>query len=73
MKKTILALSVLIFGTQFVLAEDIPQQVTEDNKAIISIQKQPCNEKQTQVVTRNIGCIIIQVNGKVKENDTNSK
>ncbi len=74
MKKTFLILTLLILSSNLVFAEDnIAEQKSEDNKAVISIQKQPANEKQNQNVTRNIGCIIIQVNGKVKENDTNSK
>ena len=74
MKKMVLLLTTLMMFNSVVLAEEVvPQQTAEDNKAVISIQKQPANEKQNQAVTRNIGCIIIQVNGKVKENDTNSK
>lgn len=74
MKKLFLALSILLLCSEICFAETtVPQQNAEDNKAVISIQKQPAHKQQNQGVTRNIGCIIIQVNGKVKENDTNSK
>lgn len=51
-----------------VIAEEANQAITlEDNKAVITVQKQPNDEKSTQKqdVKRNWFCIIIQVNGKV--------
>ena len=68
MKKLGIVLWLLLFCSAACLADEvIPQQNAEDNKAVISLQKQPANEQQKQKVTRNIACIIIQINGKVKE------
>jgi hypothetical protein len=46
----------------------------EDNKAVLAIQKQPVDEKsaQKQNVGRNWFCIVIQVNGKVKDYNNNA-
>lgn len=74
MKKLAVILSLFLFCSQIVLATDVnSQQTAEDNKAVISVQKQPANEQQKQKITRNIACIIIQVNGKIKENNNTEK
>ena len=70
MKKLAILFSFLFLCTQVgYCATGEPEQTTQDNKAVISIQKQPTSETvaQKQKATRNIACIIIQVNGKVKE------
>lgn len=58
-----------------VYAEDTANQeiVLEANKAVITVQKQPNDEKSTQKqdVKRNWFCVIIQVNGKVLDNTPN--
>ena len=58
-----------------VYAEDTANQeiVLEANKAVITVQKQPNDEKSTQKqdVKRNWFCIVIQVNGKVLDNPDN--
>lgn len=38
-----------------------------DNRAVISVQKQPANSIQKQEVKQNKWCIIIQVNGKLEQ------
>lgn len=69
MKKLTFIIGLLLFYGQVVFADSTqPEQTVQDNKAVISIQKQPTTENsQKQKVTRNIACIIIMVNGKVKE------
>ena len=48
-------------------AEIQTTQDTTDNKAVIALQKQPpMNEVQKQKISKNIACIIIQINGKIK-------
>lgn len=70
MKKLAIILGLLLFcGTACIADEAMPEQTAENNTAVISVQKQPANEQQKQKVTRNIACIIIQINGKVKENE----
>lgn len=70
MKKLALIFSLLLFCSQAVLAEEIatsnPEQKFIDNKATLSIQKQPTTENtQKQTVKNNWFCIILQINGKV--------
>lgn len=73
MKKLLLTILLTISLTQAVcFASDETQkaeQKTDDNIAAISVQKQPLNENSKQKITKNIACIIIQVNGKVKDNE----
>ncbi len=73
MKKLLLMTIITILLTQAVCfsSEEIQkaQQKTDDNIAVISVQKQPLNENSKQKITKNIACIIIQVNGKVKDNE----
>ena len=74
MKNLIIILSILLVSIP-VLAEELqPSQEAENNTATISIQKQPATEStHKQGIHQNKWCIIIQVNGKVKENDTSDK
>ena len=74
-----LILSLFLFCGQIVLADEVvasanQEIVIEDNKAVFTVQKQPNDEKsvQKQDVKRNWFCIVIQVNGKVKDLDTNT-
>lgn len=74
MKKLSILLTALLFCSQIVLADEVVtsanQEVKfEDNKAVISVQKQPVDEKsaQKQDVKNNWFCIVIQVNGKVAD------
>ena len=72
MKKLVVILGLCLFCGQ-VQAEEISANqtiVSEDNKVVISVQKQPTDVKsaQTQDVKRNWFCVIIQVNGKVQDN-----
>lgn len=73
MKKIVVILGLCLFCCGPVWAEEISanQSITsEDNKAVISLQKQPTDVKstQTQDVKRNWFCIVIQVNGKAQDN-----
>lgn len=63
-------LSLLFLCSSVVFADEVqPEQTANDNRATISIQKQPATEEapQKQEIKQNKWCIIIQVNGKVKE------
>ncbi len=80
MKKIFSILAILLLFSNCVLAEEQLKENTqlvevENAGAVLLIQKQPIYEKQMQVIrVKKSGAItIIQVNGKVKENDTNSK
>lgn len=70
MKRLAVILGILLFCGQVVLADETtnanPEQKFEDNRASISIQKQPTTENtQKQTVKNNWFCIVVQVNGKV--------
>lgn len=70
MKKLAIILSLLLFCGQIVLADEVqPAQTANDNRAVVTVQKQPATEEapQKQEIKQNKWCIIIQVNGKVKE------
>lgn len=69
MKKIAFILGLLLFCSQTILADEvISEQTANDNRATIAIQKQPTKEQgQKQEAKQNKWCIIIQVNGKVKE------
>lgn len=71
MKKLLILLC--IFCALPVLADEnpagAPAQTANDNRATVAIQKQPAADSQTQEAKQNKWCIIIQVNGKVKENN----
>lgn len=83
MKMRLLAsilLSVLIglgantYGEDLTGLNDVPTQVIEieSSGAVAILQKQPTNEKQTQVirVKKAGGFLLIQINGKVKDYNT---
>lgn len=67
MKKLVILglLSILLMSAKC-YAEEATQAVN-DNKAVVAIQKQPSNEVQKQKAANNRWCIIIQVNGKIKD------
>ncbi len=70
MEKLSIILGMLLFCSQAVFAVDDtnvqPEQKFVDNKAVISVQKQPATENtQKQGVKNNWFCIVVQVNGKV--------
>lgn len=65
--------TMLLFGAIKCLAADSEQSVV-DNRASIAVQKQPSNKMHNQEAKQNKWCIIIQVNGKVKDTaGTNAK
>lgn len=78
MKKLAFILCLLLFCGEIVLADDIQlkenmQLVEVENAgALLLLQKQPIYEKQTQVIrVKKSGAItIIQINGKIKDNNT---
>lgn len=83
MKKRLLTglfLSVWVLSGIICHAEDLtgqnepPTQVIEIEKsgAVAILQKQPTNEKQTQVIRikKAGGFLLIQINGKIKDNPT---
>jgi len=70
MKRLAILLGILLFcGESVFCAETVsgtPEQKFTDNKAVISVQKQPATENtQKQGVKNNWFCIVVQVNGKV--------
>ncbi len=67
MKKLAIALSLLMLGCKGFCADMVqPEQTFEDNRAVITVQKQPATENtQKQDVKNNWFCIVVQVNGKV--------
>lgn len=75
MKKLAILLALLLFCSESVFAAETatatPEQKFSDNKAVITVQKQPATENtQKQGVKNNWFCIVVQVNGKI--NDYNS-
>lgn len=78
MKKLLLLPLMLMFLLSNISFAEETQQAnqelnTEDNKAVIMVQKQPEDEMSTQKqdVKRNWFCIVIQVNGKVSYDKSN--
>lgn len=69
MKKLAILFSVLFLCTQVGFATESQNQSVEENKAVFNIQKQPVSEASTQKqnVKNNWFCIVIQINGKIKE------
>lgn len=72
MKKLSILLALLLFCGESVFADENiskqPKQNFDDNRAVISVQKQPATENtQKQGVKNNWFCIVVQVNGKVLE------
>lgn len=73
MKKLAIILSLLLFCGQIVLADEVqPAQTANDNRAVVTVQKQPAKENKQQV-KNNWFCIVIQVNGKIKDSDITNK
>lgn len=75
MKKLAILLAFLLFCSESVFAAEtttvLPEQKFSENKAVITVQKQPATENtQKQGVKNNWFCIVVQVNGKI--NDSNS-
>lgn len=73
MCKKVFVITLLLLATMFVFgaikgfAEEAEQSVN-DNRAAIAIQKQPSNKAQKQEAKQNKWCIIVQINGKIKDN-----
>lgn len=74
MKKLAILFSVLFLCTQVGFADEVQGQASqtqtvEANKAVFEIQKQPvdANSTQKQNVKNNWFCVVIQINGKIKE------
>lgn len=68
MKKLSIVLGLTLFCFQAVLADEVlPAQDFNDNRAVAAIQKQPAADNQQQKVKNNWFCIVIQVNGKAKD------
>ena len=72
MKKLLSFLIIINFMLPVMAEEGLntiqPEQKFDDNRASISVQKQPALENtQRQSVKNNRFCIIVQVNGKVLE------
>ncbi len=72
MKKLLSFLIIINFMLPVMAEEGVnaiqPEQKFDDNRASISVQKQPALENtQRQSVKNNRFCIIVQVNGKVLE------
>lgn len=74
MKKLFILISLLVLASTSVRADEnttgSAQQGFTDNKAVVSIQKQPAVDKQKQNVKNNWFCIVVQVNGKIKDTDS---
>lgn len=51
------------------VALEVPSQVADDNRALVTIQKQPAKENKQQA-NRNWFSVVVQINGKVKDSDT---
>ena len=72
MKKLLVLSAILLFTASYCNAAEVQTtQDTTDNKAVIALQKQPTSEVQKQKISKNIACIIIQINGKIQ--DENNK
>ncbi len=70
MRKLTILLAILtcingaVFASENTVA--MPEQNFDDNRAVVSIQKQPSTENmQKQGVKNNWFCIVVQVNGKI--------
>lgn len=69
----IVLVSMLVFGALKSFAEETTQSAN-DNRAVVALQKQPSNKTQKQEAKQNKWCIIVQINGKVKDTaDTDAK
>lgn len=73
MKKLAILLGLLLVSSSTVFADDVmPAQSANDNRAVVTVQKQPAKENKQQV-KNNWFCIVIQVNGKIKDSDITNK
>lgn len=64
MKKLMIVLGLMLFCFQACFADEIESaQAANDNRAVITVQKQPAKENK-QEVKNNWFCIILQINGK---------
>ena len=78
MKKLSILLSLLFFCSTVVFADEVlPQQDIKNDQAYgtLNIQKQPQEVKQKQGITNHFTffTINVQVNGKIKDSDTDNK
>lgn len=78
MKKLSILLSLLFFCSTVVFADEVlPQQDIKNDQAYgtLNIQKQPQEGKQKQGITNHFTffTINVQVNGKIKDSDTDNK
>lgn len=78
MKKLAVILSLLFLSSTVVFADEVlPQQDIKNDQAYgtLNIQKQPQEGKQKQGITNHFTffTINVQVNGKIKDSDTNNK
>ena len=64
----ICSLPLSVQANEEVALEVTPSQVADDNRALLTVQKQPANENKQQA-NRNWFCIVVQVNGKIKDSD----
>ena len=73
MKKLSIILGLLLVSSSAVFADDVmPAQTANDNRAVVTVQKQPAKENKQQV-KNNWFCIVIQVNGKINDTDSSNK
>lgn len=78
MKKLAFILGILFFCSQVVLADEVQLKENkqlvevENSGGLLLFQKQPIYEKQTQIirVKKSGGITIIQINGKIKDNNS---
>lgn len=78
MKRLSIILGILFLCTTSVLADETManQDIKlESNKAVIKVQKQPANalSQQKASVKNNWFCVVVQINGKVKDTDNADK
>ena len=62
------SLPLSVQANEEVALEVTPSQVADDNRALLTVQKQPAKENKQQA-NRNWFCIVVQVNGKIKDSD----
>ena len=78
MEKLAFILGILFFCSQVVLADEVQLKENkqlvevENSGGLLLFQKQPIYEKQTQIirVKKSGGITIIQINGKIKDNNS---
>ena len=78
MKKLSFILGILLFCSSGVFADEVtPQQTVKNEQSYFTanLQKQPQDGKQKQGITNHFTffTINVQVNGKIKDSDTNNK